>query len=191
MGLDMYLYKAKKQKGKTFEEVMEIRDMYNNGELALEEKMKLLPYLFEEKNGDRYLLKNIYYWRKANAIHNWFVVNIQCGNDDQNCYRVEKRDLEVLLDTLRDVYKSLINKELVKEKRYDEYTKREYEVEVYKNEDLEVAESLLPTQDGFFFGVTEYDKYYFDMIERTLDDLEIIYNTMDWENNYLIYSCWW
>lgn len=191
MGLDMYLYKAKKQKGKTFEEVMEIRNLYNNGALAEEEKMKLLPYLFEDKYSDKYLLKNIYYWRKANAIHNWFVENIQCGNDDQDCYRVEKRDLEVLLDTLRDVYKSLYGKELVKEKRYDEYSKKEYEVEVYKNEDLEVAESLLPTQDGFFFGETEYDEYYFNMIERTLDDLEIIYNTMDWENNYLIYSCWW
>ena len=28
------------------------------------------------------------YWRKANAIHGWFVYNIQDGVDDQNEYYV-------------------------------------------------------------------------------------------------------
>ena len=37
------------------------------------------------------------YWRKANAIHGWFVDNIQDGVDDQNEYYVSKEKLEELL----------------------------------------------------------------------------------------------
>ena len=36
------------------------------------------------------------YWRKANAIHGWFVDNIQDGVDDQNEYYVSKEKLEEL-----------------------------------------------------------------------------------------------
>lgn len=37
------------------------------------------------------------YWRKANAIHNWFVENVQDGDDDCKEYFVETEQLEELL----------------------------------------------------------------------------------------------
>lgn len=38
------------------------------------------------------------YWRKANAIHGWFVENVQDGEDDCKAYDVDIDDLEKLRD---------------------------------------------------------------------------------------------
>jgi hypothetical protein len=39
-------------------------------------------------------------------------------------------------------------------------------------EDKTKASSLLPTQQGFFFGGCEYDDWYFDDLESTVEILE-------------------
>ena len=39
-------------------------------------------------------------------------------------------------------------------------------------EDKNKAASLLPTQQGFFFGGQEYDDWYFDDLESTVEILE-------------------
>ena len=78
------------------------------------------------------------YWRKANAIHNWFVKNVQKGEDDCKEYYVSKDQLIKLLRTVKDVIS-----------------------------DHSKAEELLPTTSGFFFGGTEYDEYYFDDLTNT------------------------
>ena len=83
------------------------------------------------------------YWRKANHIHRWFVEHAQGGKDDCGHY---------------DVSRDLI-KELVKVCK-----------EVLANKDL--AETLLPTESGFFFGSTEYDTGYFDDCEHTIKMLK-------------------
>lgn len=67
----------------------------------------------------------------------------------------------------------------------------EYETKVFKEKDLEIAKQLLPTQEGFFFGSTRYDEYYFEDIKKTLNDLQIINECFDFENNYLIYGSSW
>lgn len=46
----------------------------------------------------RYIEYTAMYWRKANAIHNWFVQNVQSGNDDCGHYDVSKDDLITLRD---------------------------------------------------------------------------------------------
>jgi hypothetical protein len=82
------------------------------------------------------------YWRKSNAIHQWFVNNIQDGNDDCGDYYVEKSQLEELLKIVSDVLN-----------------------------DHNKASDLLPTQSGFFFGDTNYDEYYFKDLENTKNEL--------------------
>lgn len=47
--------------------------------------------------------KEAFYWRKAWAIHHWFVVNAQYGEDDCKEYWVERYQLQELLDTLKKV----------------------------------------------------------------------------------------
>ena len=83
------------------------------------------------------------YWRKANHIHKWFVDNVQNGVDNCGEYFVSMQDLETLLIICKQVL-----------------------------EDKTKASSLLPTQQGFFFGGYEYDEWYFDDLESTVEILE-------------------
>ncbi len=95
--------------------------------------------------------EEVMYWRKANAIHKWFVDNIQDGNDDCNEYIVPKSLLTQRLYTVvRDVLKN-----------------------------REMAETILPTTGGFFFGSTNYDYYYFNDLEYTKSVLEKIMQDKD------------
>jgi len=87
-----------------------------------------------------YLEFEAMYWRKANAIHAWFVENVQDGVDDCGQFFVGREKLEELILTI----------ERVLEKRDDEE-----------------AQALLPPSEGFFFGSTEKDDYYWDMLMET------------------------
>ena len=49
---------------------------------------------------------------------------------------------------------------------------KEYKVPLETFINTEVAEELLPTASGFFFGGTEYDEYYFEQVVETLEVLE-------------------
>lgn len=49
------------------------------------------------------------------------------------------------------------------------------------------ASYLLPTRDGFFFGGTEYDEYYFKDLEDTKDILERAIA----DGGHFRYGCWW
>lgn len=107
------------------------------------------------------------YWRKANAIHNWFVANVQGGVDDCGDYDVEVSDLVKLHDACKAVLDST---ELIEKGTIDIYdVKSGKMVEKPKQvlADDTVARELLPTVDGFFFGSTEYDMYYWWDIQFT------------------------
>jgi hypothetical protein len=90
-----------------------------------------------------YIVEEAGYWRKANQIHNWFVENVQNGKDECQESYVSREQLEELLGVCRIV-----------------------------KIDKEKAEQLLPTQSGFFFGGTEYDEYYYQDIDSTIEILE-------------------
>ena len=83
---------------------------------------------------------NVAYWRKANAIHDWFVKHVQDGEDDCKTYFVPREKLMELEELCRRVVQS---------------------------GEPEVAAELLPTASGFFFGGTDYDEYYFEQIDWT------------------------
>lgn len=92
-------------------------------------------------------IEELMYWRKANHIHAWFVKNVQNGIDECDRFKVSREHLESL--------KEACTKVLV---------------------DRSLAESLLPTQQGFFFGGTEYDEYYFkDIVDTLICVVEILY----------------
>lgn len=86
---------------------------------------------------------NFGYWRKANAIHKWFVDNVQEGVDDCREYWVSNEDMQSLLDTVNKVLR-----------------------------DTTLAPTLLPTAEGFFFGGMEYSEWYWRDIEYTKSMLE-------------------
>ena len=72
------------------------------------------------------------YWRKANAIHQWFVTHCQGGTDDCRDAYVSRTDLTALLETCKRVLA-----------------------------DPQKAAELLPPQSGFFFGSTDIDEYFY------------------------------
>ena len=100
-------------------------------------------------------------WRKANAIHNWFVENIQEGEDDCRCYELEKEQLIELRNTCK---------------------------KVLKNDSLK--EELLPTQGGFFFGGTDYDEYYYNDLKETIKEIDRLLSMND-EYDWFEYSSSW
>jgi hypothetical protein len=85
------------------------------------------------------------YWRKANAIHRWFVDNVQDGVDNCAEYYVSVEDLTKLRDLCQRVL-----------------------------EDPERAMELLPTQGGFFFGSTEIDEYFIEDLHSTVNRLHYL-----------------
>lgn len=109
------------------------------------------------------IVETVMYWRKANAIHRWFVNNVQDGEDDCKDYYVNADQLSALLEVCKKVSK---NKKL--------------------------ASKLLPTQSGFFFGATEYDKWYFSDIKDTMKKLTELLAEMekDPHGSFYYHSSW-
>lgn len=100
------------------------------------------------------------YWRKANQIHAWFVDNVQEGED-------QCREHEVSRDQLREL------------------------IEICKTVTAghKKAPDLLPARSGFFFGGTEYDKWFFEDVRETVEKLtplldEDKFPTKDWDFYY-------
>lgn len=114
--------------------------------------------------------EDVGYWRKANAIHSWFVENVQDGKDDCGEYYVTQEDFENLLKVVNEVLNA---SKLVKGKvsTGTEWTKEGGEQKVVELgkviKDPTVARKLLPTSGGFFFGSTDYDEYYYDDLVET------------------------
>jgi len=135
----------------------------------------------------------IAYWRKANQIHKWFVDNVQDGEDDCGYHYVAREQLEELLKLCKQVK---ANSKLVDGKVANGYSFVNGE-QVYNYEDGQVikdpsvAKELLPTQNGFFFGGTDYDKYYLDDINLTIEQLEEILNNKDNDGVDFYYSSSW
>jgi hypothetical protein len=132
------------------------------------------------------------YWRKANAIHKWFVDNVQDGKDDCGEYYVTRNQLANLLNICKTV---LVKSEIAKGKVYDGetwnaegHTVNYIDGKVITN--AHVAQEFLPTTSGFFFGSTDYDEWYLRDIEYTVKELtEILASPED--NGSFYYSSSW
>lgn len=137
-------------------------------------------------------------WRKANQIHNWFVQNVQKGNDDCGEYYVEIDQLKDLLSICEQIKSKVIMEEtLIKngmhsEKQADGTMKLVPNmIKGMKITNPEVCEELLPSAEGFFFGSTDYDQWYMDDIDRTIDILSKICNKEDDTYTSYYYSSSW
>lgn len=58
-------------------------------------------------------------------------------------------------------------------------------------EDHSLAETLLHTQDGFFFGSIEYDDWYFDDVKEVYDKFSEIAEDFNSDEDMLVMVCWW
>lgn len=153
MGLDMY-FTAKVN-----------AYAWNESKATVDKVMEAFPFIPSKTVDSVTVSITLGYWRKANAIHNWFVHNVQGGNDDCNEYFVDKEDIVNLLNVVNKV---LDNREL--------------------------ASSLLPPTSGFFFGSTELDDYYWGDVEHTKlvmeNALKAIDNSKDDGVSFYYQSSW-
>ena len=152
MGLDMYLT------GKRYMSTVFNKE---DGERA-EAIQKLFPELSGKQGrwGDASPVKEVQieagYWRKANQIHDWFVKNVQGGEDECRPHYVSREDLQTLKETCEAVLA-----------------------------DHSKAAELLPTASGFFFGGTDYDEWYFQDLEATVKIIdECLELPTDWDFEY-------
>lgn len=137
MGLDMYL-SAKRYMSKYFdaadsEKISAINDIFG------------IEGIEDGDYGAQEVTFRAAYWRKANAIHQWFVDNVQEGVDECQEAYVSREKLQELMELCQKIIA-----------------------------DPKSGEDLLPTQSGFFFGSTEYDEYYMQDISYTVKRLDKI-----------------
>ena len=144
MGLDMYLT-AKRY----------VSD-YNDADKVLStELMRHFPELSETQT-IREVSVRVGYWRKANAIHKWFVTNVQKGTDDCNSYLVPREQLQELRDTCERVLAF-----------------------------RELATAQLPPASGFFFGNTDLDEWYYRDLEETIKIIDATLTLpVNWDIEY-------
>jgi len=124
------------------------------------------------------------YWRKANAIHKWFVDNVQDGTDDCDTYDVTREQLAELRDLCR---KAIEVAEIAKGQPVHSGTTYYSDGRVVDNLtegrailNGETVAEILPTQGGFFFGGTDYDEWYIQNLENTVAQLDrALANTPD------------
>ena len=191
MGLDMYLERCNR-KAWGFRGVDIDKAKTDNPKLYEE----LKPFI-HKRGGEIYSWESIFeeigYWRKANAIHKWFVDNAQDGVDDCDYYEVSKEQLEDLLDTCIQVRDASMMKHgwVNNGQRFENGMWcpifEEGEVIV----DTTVAEALLPTQSGFFFGGTDYDQWYMEDIMDTIEIITKVLETTDFALEMVFYSSSW
>jgi hypothetical protein len=194
MGLDMYL--TKRHYVKNWEHSTQkiavvvrqnadvIEQMYPETKVTLEGGTEI-PGLDASKIS--YVIEDAAYWRKANAVHYWFVNNVQSGTDDCGEYYVDDSKLEELVKLCKEVVRVAkvevgqvsagysFNEAMEKVHHYEEGT-------VITNPE-DVAE-ILPTESGFFFGSTEYDEYYLEDVKDTIKQLEPLIEK-DSDGNYI------
>jgi hypothetical protein len=150
MGLDMYL---------EAEQYISEYDEQNN--LLFESIKEIDPHGlggFQPKS----IRFELAYWRKANAIHNWFVQNVQEGKDECQTSHVSLEQLKELKETCEKVLN-----------------------------DMDLASDLLPVARGFFFGNYEYDEYYERHLERTVENLNKIVSHPKAEKWWITYTASW
>ena len=165
MGLDMYLH------AKRYVNKIDWKVLHNSPSLSYNDPTVILPQfksvvesadlsdLAVDVQGAEVSV-TCAYWRKSNQIHNWFVTNVQGGEDDCREYYVSREKLAELREACR---KALFNKD---------------------------PKELMPAE-GFFFGGTDIDQYYWEDIKATIKKLDKIVKHKEFDNLSFYYQSSW
>jgi len=135
MGLDMYLSR------RTYVQNWDHHGPENQHQITVMKGGKIREDIKPERIS--YIIEEVAYWRKANAIHRWFVENCQNGVDECQESYVTHEQLSELVSICKEILKN-----------------------------PKSAPEELPTQAGFFFGTTEYGEPYLDDLRETVRQLE-------------------
>lgn len=156
MGLDMYLTAEKYLWSDKDKEVSE----------KINQAIGVQAYPDARFNGSSLQVKSVsvdaMYWRKANAIHGWFVKNCQGGVDECQRTYVERAKLKALRDLCQDIL---------------------------DHPNAERDEDLEPKQ-GFFFGSYEKDEWYYNDLKNTVEGLDRALSLPENEYDFYYQASW-
>lgn len=133
------------------------------------------------------------YWRKANAIHEWFVEHCQDGEDDCRDAYVSREKLEELKATCQRV---LSEAKLKKGKILvaTGWSAERGEYKDYRDGDVikntATIEGILPTKSGFFFGGTDYNECYLQDVQDTIKIMDNALSLPEEKWSFCYHSSW-
>ena len=161
MGLDMYLEARRYVQKQTYDQ------SYNSNPVP---EYALIANLAFPADADKFndfagleVNLTVGYWRKANAIHNWFIQNCANGVDDCRDVLVEATHLTNLLTIVSDLLTT---------------------------RDEAKAMELLPPTPGFFFGSYDIDEWYWGSLEYTKEILEHVLTLDDKSTSFYYRASW-
>lgn len=191
MGLDMTLEKYPKVAGVPLEALIRI----DIDELNADIKHAFAPYIKLRGTSFQWetFSEEVMYWRKANAIHKFFVDNVQNGEDDCGYYKVSLDVIKQLYNLCLETHKVITNspkKTISVHVGWNKSADIYEDVSVYDVDEY-VMEELLPTTSGFFFGSTDYGEWYLENLTNTIEICEKIINEFDFDKYDLVYTSSW
>lgn len=174
MGLDIYLFRTR---------------------IATDNDAKKIKEIIKDNSNETDIVEvktDVAYWRKANAIHHFFMNINKNSFEKTGEIRVSLEDIQKLLDICKRIKKEAV---LKNERIIGSYTIKDgKEVPNYIEgqiiENQEICEELLPTESGFFFGPTEYNSFYMNQIDSTIEQLEKIIESHQKYDVYTYIASW-
>ena len=186
MGLDIYFHRIKNGNATVTKKFAEFWQQFNDEapladtekfakELGIADRIKLTdkPYSYTDEQGEekesRYTevertdQEEVAYFRKHNHLVEFFGYEDNCSN-----IVISKSQIEDCISACKTVL--------------EHYGKNDFE---------DIAEEMMPTSSGFFFGSTEYDEYYKDKLEDDVKQFEKILKETDWNTDQIEMHCWW
>jgi hypothetical protein len=165
MGLDMYLSVRKYVSRIDFSKDYDKSEGYRNTPQfdSLVDALGASDFIEPQDSNGIYVELPVMYWRKANAVHKWFVDTQADGVDECQPINVSTESLKELLDLCQQALS-----------------------------DKDKAGEYLPTESGFFFGSTDYDEYYIQDLEYTQERLKQVIDTMEKnQEHFAVYQASW
>lgn len=161
MGLDMYLQKHSYVKNWSRMGETELHDV--TVKKGGKERTDILPERVS------YIVEEVAYWRKFNALHDWFVKNVADDSDDCKPVYVSKQQLKELHETLLKV-KNVLDNATIGEIEYTYGWQGENDLKAVKRVYLceDEINDLFPPVRGFFFGSTDIDEWYKEDVDSTI-----------------------
>ena len=164
MGLDIFFYKFKKADWEMANELKEAIANEPDDEKAnkmIDEANEMLPDI-QTKIGS---------FRKVNFLMAFFNYT-DIDEDDCEYKEVSRKQLQELKD------------------RCARIITQHGEGEEYTENDIALAKELLPTQSGFLWGSTEYDKWYFADVKEVLEWVNGVLDALG-DDEVITIQPWW
>lgn len=132
-----------------------------------------ITHLREKLSGMTSLSVDVHvaYWRKVNAVHSWFVNNVQGGKDECQRSYVDREHLQTLVDICKQIL-ATVNKGEPVEQGYAPPFQGTFTTYPNLTLDTALADRLLAPKQGFFFGSYDYDYWYVVGLEETVKQIQ-------------------